>query len=189
MIKQNKEFCSVAALLLLGGCLAGCSQTAKNPPSSAPASAPAPTSQPPEARPAPLPPVSTTGRGEENEGRNTRRRVSRVLRNYTNGMEMMSSSAALAMVDRDQFFDYPRFEEELTNFLRSLGEMRLFVREVNTQLEDSSAVMVVDVRMVFTSRQDPSLRGERSSQITFDFQRTDRGWKIIEINPRNFFLP
>lgn len=184
-MKQNKKFWPVATWLLLAFCLTACSQASK----STTTPAPAPATQTQEARPAPPPPVSTTGGEDESGGRNTRRRVSRVLRNYTNGMEMMSPSAALAMVDRDRFFDYPRFEEELTNFLRSLGEMRLFVREVNTQLKDSRAVMVVDVRMVFTSRQDTSQRGERSSQITFDFQRTDRGWKIIEINPRNFFLP
>jgi hypothetical protein len=178
------------AALFFTFCLAACSQASKSTPPPEPASTPAPTAQPQLPVPSTVPPVSETGREEEeNAGRRIRRRVSRVLRNYTNGMEMMSSSAALAMVDRDRFIDYPRFEEELTNFLRSLGEMRLFVREINTQLGNNSAVMVVDVRMVFTSRQDASLRGERASQITFDFQRTDRGWKIIEINPRNFFLP
>lgn len=188
MQKSHKKFSAAwtaaALLALCGGALAGCSQAAKTTDSSS-ASQPGTTAS--QSRQPP--PVTGSTEADESGGRNARRIVSRVLRMYSNGLEMTSPSAALDMIDRDRFYDYPRFEEELTRFLRSLGEVRVFVRETSVQMEGNRAVMIVDVRMVFASRLDLNQRGERSSQITFDFQRTDRGWKITEINPREFFLP
>lgn len=125
---------------------------------------------------------------DESGGPRVRRILSRVRREYTTGLEGLSASGALALIDRQRFYDYPRFEEELTTFLRSLGELRIFVREVDVQLTGDRAVMLVEARLVFASRLNPAQRGERRSQVTFDFQLTERGWRITEIHPRDFFL-
>lgn len=119
----------------------------------------------------------------------TRRALSRVLRNFTDGLEGLSPSSLRDWVFEDQFYDFPRFEEGVTVLLRSAGEMRLYTREVNTQIERDRAVMIVDAEMVFASRDDPGRGVHRQERITFDFQRTADGWKITEINPRSFFLP
>lgn len=158
--------------------LAGCSQAAK--PSGSPAPVPSTTgTDTPQ-------PSSVPGEG----GRVTTRRIlSRVLREFTNSVEMLSSSGARRTIDVDRFFGYPRFEEELTVFLRSLGELRLFVREVSVQVGVNRAVMLVDAEMGFSLRRDPNQSSQRRAQIQFDFQRTEQGWKITEITPRNFFLP
>ena len=126
---------------------------------------------------------------DEVGGRTLRRVLSRVRRDYTGSLEALTASGALSVVDRDQFYDYPRFEEELTRFLSELGELRLFIREVDVQMSGDHAIMVVDARMVFADRVDPTQRGERRSQVQFNFRQTDRGWRIVEINPRAFFLP
>lgn len=120
---------------------------------------------------------------------NTRRLISRVLRNFTDGIERQSPSSLRDTVDRDKFFNFPRFEDGVTNFLRSLGEMRIFTRQSDVQIKDDRAVMIIDAEMVIVSRTDPSRRETRRQRITFDFQRTDHGWKITEIKPRSFFLP
>lgn len=119
----------------------------------------------------------------------TREVLSRVLRNYKQGLESLSPSAAGKQIDADKFYDYPRFEENLTRFLESLGELRLFVREVNVQVEGDRAVMIVDAEMKFARRDKPDDGQQRNQQITFDFRRTASGWKITEINPRAFFFP
>jgi len=159
--------------------LAGCSQAAK--PSSGPSPVPSTTGTetPPQ-------PSSVPGEGSRVT---TRRILSRVLREFTNSVEMLSPSGARRTIDADRFFGYPRFEEELTVFLRSLGELRLFVREVSVQVGVNRAVMLVDAEMGFSLRRDPSQSSQRRAQIQFDFQRTEQGWKITEITPRTFFLP
>lgn len=119
----------------------------------------------------------------------TRKVLSRVLRSFKDGFEALSPSTLRDWVDRDKFYDYPRFEEGVTVLLRSVSEMRVFTREVNVQVEGDRAVMIVEAEMALASRQDSSQRETRRQRITFDFQRTSEGWLITEINPRSFFLP
>lgn len=119
----------------------------------------------------------------------TRQVLSRVLRNFRDGFEALSPSTLREWVLADKFYDYPRFEEGVTVFLRSVGEMRVYTREVNVQVDGPRAVMIVDAEMFFASRRDPAQSERRRQQITFDFQRTPEGWLITEINPRSFFLP
>lgn len=128
-------------------------------------------------------------KSEPGKAATPREQLSRVLRNYKRGLELLSSSAVAKEIDTDRFYDYPRFEENLTIFLRSLGELRLFVREVNVQVEEERAVMVVEAEMKFARRDAPDRKEERREQVTFDFRRTPAGWKITEISPRAFFLP
>ena len=115
--------------------------------------------------------------------------LSRILRSYSHGFESLNPSAVRSSIDAQRFYDYPRFEEGVTVFLRSLGELRLFTREVNVQVEGDKAVMIVAAEMAFSRRGTTSPSQTRAGEITFDFQRTSQGWKITEINPRSFFLP
>lgn len=118
-----------------------------------------------------------------------RRALTQTLRAFVNGYEGQSPRSALENLSSDRFYDYPRFEDGVEEFLRSTGELRIFTRQVNVQVKEDRAVMIVDAEMQFSPRSDPSRQQRRSTQITFDFQRTPKGWKITEINPRNFFLP
>lgn len=129
------------------------------------------------------------GRAEARPTETTREVLSRVLRNYKAGLESLGVSGVRNWIDPQRFYDYPRFEEGVTVFLHSVGELRLFTREVSVQVEGERAVMIVDAEMVFARRDTPNQPETRTSQITFDFQRTPQGWKITEINPRSFFLP
>ncbi|MFQ5925823.1 MAG: hypothetical protein ACE5MH_00120 [Terriglobia bacterium] len=132
---------------------------------------------------------STAGSEPGSRKLSTRKVLSQVLRRYQTGFESLSVSSVSDGIDAQRFYDYPRFEEGVTVFLQSVGELRLFTREVSVQVEGDRAVMIVDAEMVFARRDTPSPRERRTSQITFDFQRTPRGWKITEIKPRSFFLP
>ena len=126
---------------------------------------------------------------ESSKQLDTRQLLSRVLRDFKDGIEGLSPSSLRENIDEKKFYDFPRFEEGVTNFLRSVGEMRLFTREVNVQVQEDRAVMIIEAEMVFGPRDDTSRSRRRKEHITFDFQRLPEGWKITEINPRSFFLP
>jgi len=111
------------------------------------------------------------------------------LRSFKDGFEGLTPSALRETIEEKKFYDYPRFEEGVTEFLRSAGEMRLHIREVNVEVKEDEAVMVVEAEMRFADREEPSHEERRRAQITFNFTRTPEGWKITEINPRSFFLP
>ena len=127
--------------------------------------------------------------GEREPETNVRKVLSRVLRSYKNGFESLSPTSVSEQIDPQKFYDYPRFEEGVTVFLRSVSEVRLFTREVNVQVEGEKAVVIVDTELVFSRRDSTDPPETRTAQVTFDFQRTPQGWKITEINPRSVFLP
>lgn len=118
----------------------------------------------------------------------TRRIVSRVVREFNSNIEGQSTFTIRQVVDDKNFFDYPRFEEELERLFRSVGELRIYTRRVNVQTNDDRAIAVVEVDLAFVDRLDPTRRTRRRQRITFDFHRTPRGWKITEIKPREFFF-
>jgi len=43
--------------------------------------------------------------------------------------------------------------------------------------------------MIFTVKANTSRDQHRKQRIQFDFVRTQKGWKIYEITPRQFFEP
>lgn len=132
---------------------------------------------------------TTTAGADSAADERTRRIISRVVRDFKNTLEGQSASSIRRVIDDKTFYDYPRFEDELDRLFRSVGEMRVFVRRVNVQTNsDDRAVAVVEVELEFADRVDPSRRESRRARITFDFQRTPKGWKITEIKPREFFF-
>ena len=127
--------------------------------------------------------------GSEPSPPSTREVLSRVLRSYKTGLESLGTGGVRTWIDVPHFYDYPRFEDGVADFLRLVGELRMNTREVSAHVEGDRAVMIVDAEMIFTRRTAPASQETRATQITFDFQRTPQGWKITEITPRAFFLP
>ena len=118
----------------------------------------------------------------------TRRIVARVVREFNSNIEGQSTFSIRQVIDDKNFYDYPRFEEELERLFRSVAEMRIYTRRVNVQSNDERAIAVVEVDLEFVDRLNPTQRTRRREQLTFDFHRTPRGWKITEIKPREFFF-
>ena len=118
-----------------------------------------------------------------------RRAISRVIRNFRQTIEQQSPANLHRIVDDKKFYDFPRFEDGVTQFLLSVGEIRIFLREASVELEGDKAVMIIDAEMRYSDRDNVSRNQRRRQQIEFTFHRGERSWKIIEIKPRTFFLP
>ena len=116
-----------------------------------------------------------------------RRAISRVLRDFGDGFEGKSPRRVTENLD-ERFDDFPRFEDLVTQFLEQSGEMRLFLRESSAEVKGDSGALTVDAEMIFSRKSDGKER-RRKARVQFDFTRTEKGWKILEIHPRGFFTP
>src|SRR5437879_13331778 len=67
--------------------------------------------------------------------------------------------------------------------------MRIFLREASAEVKGDHAVLIADAEMVYTSKANLGPQQRRKERIQFDFNRTEKGWKIFEITPRHFFTP
>jgi hypothetical protein len=117
-----------------------------------------------------------------------RRDVRRVLRDFSDGFEGSSPRRVMETLD-ERFEDLPRFEDQVTEFLKQSAEMRVNFRESSSEVKGDRAVVMVDAEMSYATKDAPQRPLRRRQRIQFNFQRTDRGWKIFEISPRSFFTP
>lgn len=117
-----------------------------------------------------------------------RRNVSRVLRAFQDGFESKSPRRITELLDATTFYDFPRFEDLVTQFLDGSAELRMHLRESTSEVKGDKATLIVDAEMIFRDKTNPAADQRRRERVQFDFIRTAKGWKIYEINPRNFFF-
>ena len=116
------------------------------------------------------------------------RAISNVIRQMQTDLEAASRRGILSNIDSAKFEDYPRFEDTIDRLTRE-DALRVFFRQVNNSIKEDSAQTMIDAEMELT-RKDSSRQPERRrQQLVIDFERTSRGWKIVNITPRDFFRP
>jgi len=117
-----------------------------------------------------------------------RKALSRVLRNFSDAVEG-NSPQRLREFLHESFYDFPRFEDQVTEFLKQNAEIRMFLRESTSEVKGDKATLIVDADMTYAEKAAPTVERKRRERIQFDFVRTAAGWKIYEISPRRFFTP
>ena len=117
-----------------------------------------------------------------------KKNLSKVLRAFSDTMEGNSPSRLRELMD-ERFYDLPRFEDQVTEFLRNNAELRMNFRESTSELKGDKATLIVDADMTYALKSSTTQEKKRHERIQFDFVRTATGWKIFEITPRSFFTP
>jgi hypothetical protein len=157
------------------------------------------SAQDPQQQPPPDQPDKKKGKKKKQDGPSAedapdnaagaRRAVKRVLSDLQDGFEGHSARRVTDSLD-ERFDDLPRFEDAVTQFLERTSEMRINLRESTTELKGDHATVIVDAEMIFTNKAAPTKDQRRSQRIQFDFvYNPKKGWKILEITPRQFFEP
>lgn len=116
------------------------------------------------------------------------RAVANVIRQMQMDLDASSRQGILSNIDSAKFDDYPRFEDMIERLTRE-DTLRVFFRQVNNSIKEESAQTVIDAEMEMTRKDSAGQLERRRQQLVIDFQRTSRGWKIINITPREFFRP
>jgi len=119
---------------------------------------------------------------------NPERAITNVVRQMQMDLEASSRQGVLSNIDSAKFDDYPRFEDMIERLTRE-DTLRVFFRQVNNSIKEESAQTVIDAEMEMTRKDSAGQLERRRQQLVLDFQRTSRGWKIINITPREFFRP
>lgn len=132
---------------------------------------------------APAPPVGDTA-----DLATERKNLTRVLRALSDAVEGNSPHRMRDQLD-ENFYDLPRFEDQVTDFLRDNAELRMNLRESTAEVKGDKATLIVDADMTYALKASAKTEQKRHERIQFDFVRTATGWKIFEITPRRFFTP
>jgi hypothetical protein len=116
------------------------------------------------------------------------RAIAQLVRDLQMDLEGSSSSGLLSRIDRAKFDDFPRFQDMVERLTRE-DTLRVFFRQTSSTVKEDHAQTVLDAEMEMTRNDSAVPAQRRKQQVTIDLERTSRGWKIINITPRDFFQP
>ncbi len=118
------------------------------------------------------------------------KQIGRLMKEIQFDLEGGSSRSFLARINAAKFDDYPRFEDNMERLMRE-NTLRVNFRSAFTAPPTSvgAAQSAVDIQMELVKKDSTAPPTRRSQQVTFDFEWTNRGWKIINITPRAMFQP
>ena len=103
-------------------------------------------------------------------------------------LEGSSSRSFLSHFDGAKFDDFPRFEETIDRLLRE-NSLRVYFRQASNSFQKDTAQTTIDAEMELTRKDAAGQIDRRRQQLVVDYERTSRGWKIINLTPRDFFRP
>jgi hypothetical protein len=114
------------------------------------------------------------------------RAAAAVLGTIRNGLESHSQRLLLSAFDRDKMDGYLTFQDQIDAYFASYQSFRVTLRIVQTSEENHRGVILAD----FQLESEPHYGGpisRRQAQLRFELERTPKGWKIVDFNPRSFF--
>jgi len=124
------------------------------------------------------------------EMKDLNREVSRIIRELQFALEGGSARSVLELVDSAKFDDYPRFEDMVERLTRE-DSIRAFFRQVHTapSLAEGKAQTILDAEMELSRKDGAGQLTRRRQQLVLDFEHSRRGWRIVNITPRDYFQP
>jgi hypothetical protein len=112
-----------------------------------------------------------------------------VLGSFRDALTAQNRDRTLALFDRDRMPDYAGFADSVGLLFQDYNQKyeSLRVRFHILQTDDDSGTAMVD----FTLEADPASPAQmpvrHSAQLRFSFARAGKEWKIVDVQPRDFF--
>ena len=118
------------------------------------------------------------------------KQIGKLMKEIQFDLEGGSSRSFLGRINQAKFDDYPRFEDGVERLMRE-NTLRVNFRTAFTAppTTEGAAQSSVDAQMELVKKDSMAPPTRRNSQVTFDFEWTNRGWKIVNITPRSYFQP
>lgn len=130
------------------------------------------------------------GQDEGPEAEEINREITRILRDLQFALEGGSARGFLSLIDSAKFDDYLRFEDMVERLMRE-DTIRAYFRQVTSASSpaEGKAQTVVEAEMELGRKDAAGQLQRRRQQLVLDFGHSRRGWRIINITPRNYFEP
>ena len=109
-----------------------------------------------------------------------------VMSRLRDGLEGHSQRVMLSAFDADNMKEYPTFENQIEAFFNHYLRFRVHFRILQAMAESEKGTILTEVQMEALPGGDtPPVRKHEQLQIEVD--RTVKGWKIVDLKPRDFF--
>jgi len=110
-----------------------------------------------------------------------------VLQQLTDGLEGHSDRRMLSAFDDSKMDGYLSFENQIVAFFQRYDSFRIHFRIAQATTEGSKGVVLVDIEMEEIPRSADAQPVRKRDQMRFEMERGKKGWKIVDLRPRDFF--
>lgn len=113
------------------------------------------------------------------------------MRRLRNGLVARNADGVLAAFDPDKMPDYSIFSDQIRTFLDNWENVRVYyqIAEINqTRCGNENcgtAQVQFEIEAEDVQGQLPPMH--RSAQLQLSFARGNKGWRIVNLTPREFF--
>jgi hypothetical protein len=110
-----------------------------------------------------------------------------VLTNLQRGIETHSLERVLEVFDQQNMKDYAQFHEQMVAFFRRYDSVRFRYQLLQVSSDVDHGFAVADIDMDGDPSDILPTPQRRSAQIRFQMKRSPKGWKVIGLQPADFF--
>ncbi len=110
-----------------------------------------------------------------------------VLTNFQRGMETHDLDRVLDVFDPDGMKDYAQFRDQMTAFFRLHDSIKFRYQLLQATADKDLGSAVADVDIEAESTDILPTTQRHSTQMRFQLKREAKGWKVIGLQPQNFF--
>lgn len=112
-----------------------------------------------------------------------------VMKDLKDGLEGHMQRLLISSFDENEMDGYLQLQDQIENFFNKYEAIRIHYRIIQNTVEaPNKAVVLVDMQMEATPAQNHGSSLRRDEQIRFELERGKKGWKIIDFQPRDFFM-
>lgn len=112
--------------------------------------------------------------------------ASAVMRRLADALEGQNRKLMLSLFDAEKMNDYAGFEGQIAAFFDHYVSLRVHLRILQTTTEGDKGIILTDIEMESLPSGD-AMPVRQHDQIRLELQRGAKGWRIVEIKPRDFF--
>jgi len=110
-----------------------------------------------------------------------------LLEKLVDGLEGHSDRAMLSVFDNEKVENYPTFQLQIVALFRYYDSFRVHYRMAQTTGVGSKGLALVDFEMDELPRSSDDQPVRKRDQLRFEMERGNKGWKIVDVQPRGFF--
>ncbi len=103
------------------------------------------------------------------------------------GLTRRNAKKFLSAFDAAHFSNYPLFADRIAASLNRSDSVRVYYRVSDAAEENGSGTAAVEFQLERTVRSSGSLPVRKRSVLRFECLRGEKGWRIVNLEPRDFF--
>ncbi len=103
------------------------------------------------------------------------------------GLEGHMQNEALSVFDLSKMSGGQAFKNQIVSFFDRNSSIRVYFHVRDASMENGKGVAIVDLEMELERRDSTTPPERRNAQLRFTAERSGRGWKFTDVQPRSFF--